>query len=193
MLPSPQSEFALPSTGSWLPSILISTNSKFAHKKGDILSEKLESGMALKSVSLRTKEIMLTHMNHSFTRQYRVRRGSGRRGSPAGLPGRRVNNSGVRQRERGVLPERALLTGECAHLICSRPGNVGVVAISLWDFGNSVYPTLPVYFGRDTKSRWSLLSGVYARRSKRSHQAALKCVTVVDSTTLTSIREGLYK
>ena len=30
-------------------------------------------------------------------------------------------------------------------------------------------PHLPVSFGRDTKSRWSLLSGVYARGSKRSH------------------------
>ena len=44
-------------------------------------------------------------------------------------------------------------------------------------------PALPVYFGGDTKSRQSLLSGVYARGSKRSHQSALECVTVVDSTT----------
>ena len=29
--------------------------------------------------------------------------------------------------------------------------------------------SLPVSFGWDTKSRWSLLSGVYARGSKRSH------------------------
>ena len=29
--------------------------------------------------------------------------------------------------------------------------------------------TLPVSFGRDTKSRWSLLSGVYARGSKTPH------------------------
>ena len=35
--------------------------------------------------------------------------------------------------------------------------------------GNFVHPTLPVSFGRDTKSCWSLQSGVYARRSKRSH------------------------
>ena len=54
----------------------------------------------------------------------------------------------------------------------------------LWvrNFGNSVNPPLPVSFGWDTKSRWSLLSGVYARGSKRSHQSALECVTVVDST-----------
>ena len=48
-------------------------------------------------------------------------------------------------------------------------------------------PTVPftpplVSFGGDTKSRRSLLSGVYARGSKRSHQSALECVTVVDST-----------
>ena len=53
---------------------------------------------------------------------------------------------------------------------------------SLRNFGNSVYPALPVSFGVDTKSRRSLLSGVYARGSKRSHQSALECVTVVDST-----------
>ena len=53
-------ELALPSTWSWLPSLLSSTwlwkerieciysNSKFAKKKRDILSEKRESGMALK-------------------------------------------------------------------------------------------------------------------------------------------------
>ena len=51
---------------------------------------------------------------------------------------------------------------------------------SLRNFGNSVYPALPVSFGGDTKSRRSLLSGVYARGSKRSHQSALECVTVVD-------------
>ena len=28
---------------------------------------------------------------------------------------------------------------------------------------------LSVYFGRDTRGRWSLLSGVYARGSKRSN------------------------
>ena len=52
---------------------------------------------------------------------------------------------------------------------------------SLRNFGNSVYPSLPVSFGGDTKSRRSLLSGVYARGSKIYHQSALECVTVVDS------------
>ena len=40
----------------------------------------------------------------------------------------------------------------------------------------SFTPHLPMSFGRDTKSRWSLLSGVYARGSKRSHTGG-KCVT----------------
>ena len=48
---------------------------------------------------------------------------------------------------------------------------------SLRNFGNSVYPALPVSFGGDTQSRRSLLSGVYARGSKRPHQSALECVT----------------
>ena len=33
---------------------------------------------------------------------------------------------------------------------------------------------MSVSFGGDTKSRWSLLSGVYARGSKISHQSALE-------------------
>ena len=41
--------------------------------------------------------------------------------------------------------------------------------------GNYVYPTFPVSFGRDTKSRWSLLSGIYARGSKIFHTGG-KCV-----------------
>ena len=69
-----------------------------------------------------------------------------------------------------------------------RPDGAGRVRIPMRttpfrNFGNSVYPALPVSFGGDTKSRRSLLSGVYARGSKRSHQSALECVTVVDSTT----------
>ena len=46
----------------------------------------------------------------------------------------------------------------------------------LRNFGDSVYPALPVSFGGDTKSRRSLLSGVYARGSKISHTGS-KCVT----------------
>ena len=71
-------ELALPSTGSWLPSRLSSTwrwtkriecifsnymeIEVYAKKSGDILSEKRESGMALKSVSLRPKAVLLTPM-----------------------------------------------------------------------------------------------------------------------------------
>ena len=40
---------------------------------------------------------------------------------------------------------------------------------SLRNFGNSVYPTLPVSLGGDAKRQRSLLSGVYARGSNRSH------------------------
>ena len=62
-----------------------------------------------------------------------------------------------------------------------RPDGAGWVRIqmrttSLRNFSNSVYPALPVSFGGNSKSRRSLLSGVYARGSKRSHQSALECV-----------------
>ena len=69
-----------------------------------------------------------------------------------------------------------------------RGSNPTAENFSLRNFGNSVYPALPVSFGGDTKSRRSLLSGVYARGSKRSHQSALECVTVVDSTAGLEIR-----
>ena len=48
------------------------------------------------------------------------------------------------------------------------------MAASLRNFGNSVYPALPVSFGGDTKGRRSFLSGVYVSGSKRSHQSALE-------------------
>ena len=51
---------------------------------------------------------------------------------------------------------------------------------------NFIHPPLSVSVGRDTKSRWSLLSGVYARGSKRSHTGG-KCVTCSG---LTNLREG---
>ena len=53
-------------------------------------------------------------------------------------------------------------------------GSNPAAATSLRTFGNSVYPALPLSFGGYTKSRRSLLSGVYARGSKRSHQSALE-------------------
>ena len=49
--------------------------------------------------------------------------------------------------------------------------NPAAATYSLWNFGNSAYPALPVSFGGDTESRRSLLS---ARGSKRSHQSALE-------------------
>ena len=54
---------------------------------------------------------------------------------------------------------------------------------SLQNFGNYVYPALPVFFGGDTKSHRSLRSSVYARGSKISHQSALECVPVRQSCT----------
>ena len=44
------------------------------------------------------------------------------------------------------------------------------------NLGNFVHLTLPVSFGRDIESRWSLLSGVYVSGSKRSPTGG-KCVT----------------
>ena len=63
-------------------------------------------------------------------------------------------------------------------------------AVKTFRFGTLAIPfTPPCQCLSDetrSKSRWSLLilSGVYARGSKRSHQSALECVpvTVVDST-----------
>ena len=36
--------------------------------------------------------------------------------------------------------------------------------------GNFVHPTSLLSFGKDSKSCWSLLPGVYARGNKRSHK-----------------------
>ena len=72
----------------------------------------------------------------------------------------------------------ALATGRCGSGSNPTAENF---ASELWQFR---LPALPVSFGGDTQSRGSLVSGVYARGSKISHQSALECVTVVDSTTL---------
>ena len=82
-------------------------------------------------------------------------------------------------RKKTVFPK--LVCSELiADMVCMKK-QVGILEqsgknFSLRNFGNSVYPALPVSFGWDTKSRWSFLSGVYARESKRSHQSALECV-----------------
>ena len=64
----------------------------------------------------------------------------------------------------------------------SSPTSVKTFLFGTSKNGNTVYPALPVSFGWDSNSRWSLLYGVYARGSKISHQSALECVSVVDST-----------
>ena len=63
---------------------------------------------------------------------------------------------------------------------------------SLRNFANSVYPAFPTSFGWDTKSRRSLLSGVYARGSNISHQSALEYVTFVDSTFHSKLSQSVY-
>ena len=52
---------------------------------------------------------------------------------------------------------------------------VRILLVALRNSGNYVYPTLSVFFGRDTKNCWSLLSGVNARGTKRSYTRG-KCV-----------------
>ena len=58
------------------------------------------------------------------------------------------------------------LRGSCDSVVEHRTGDRGVLVLnpaggtSLRNFGNSVYPALPVSFGGYTKSRRSLLSGV---------------------------------
>ena len=53
------------------------------------------------------------------------------------------------------------------------------------NLGNFVHPTLPLSFGRDSKSRWSLLSGVYARGRKNIAPREMEKKPVMDSS-----REG---
>ena len=53
-------------------------------------------------------------------------------------------------------------------------------------------PHICLSFGRDTKSRWSLLSGVYARGSKRSHTRG-KCVTCSGLTNFRWTLKGIWE
>ena len=55
--------------------------------------------------------------------------------------------------------------------------------VSIRNLGNFVHLILSESFERDTKSRWSLLSGVYARGSKRSHTGGkyITCSGFIDS------------
>ena len=51
--------------------------------------------------------------------------------------------------------------------------------------GYFVHPTLPLSFGRDNKSRWSLLSSVYARAGEvKDHTQGYGKKPVMDSLTL---------
>ena len=63
-------------------------------------------------------------------------------------------------------------------------GSNHATSTSFRNFGNSIYPGLPVYFGGDTKMRRSLLSGVYAKGSKISHQSALEMGNLSLKTTM---------
>ena len=57
-------------------------------------------------------------------------------------------------------------------------GSNPAVATSLRNFGNSVYPALPVSFEGDTKNRRSLLSGVYVPGEVNyPNRLHWKCVT----------------
>ena len=51
-------------------------------------------------------------------------------------------------------------------------------AASLCKVGNFVYPTLPVSFGGDTKSRRSLLSGVYVNLRTKLHLLMLTFLSI---------------
>ncbi len=62
-----------------------------------------------------------------------------------------------------VLPVVGGAVAEWVRVLDWRPDGPGSENFSLRNFGNSVYPALPVSFGGDTKSRRSLLSGVYAQ------------------------------
>ena len=55
-------------------------------------------------------------------------------------------------------------------------GDDGSILSPFRNLGNFILLTFPVTFGRDTKSRWFLLSGVYTRGRKRSHTGG-KCIT----------------
>ena len=58
--------------------------------------------------------------------------------------------------------------------------------------GQFLHPSLSVIFGRDTKSRWSLLPGVYFRGRKTHHKGKLKKSTV-DSLTLDKENSNKHK
>ena len=86
-----------------------------------------------------------------------------------------------------TLWEKIISAEKICHYPGAKPGDPASY-IHVYYINSCVY-ALPVSFGGYTESRRSLLYyGVYARGSKTFHQSALKCVTVVDSTTLKKVR-----
>ena len=79
----------------------------------------------------------------------------------------------------------------CRLLTCPNHLNLAFLHLSvMFSCGNFASKLLAIPFtpicqclSMETLNRRSLLSGVYARGSKVSHQSAIECVTVVDSTT----------
>ena len=87
------------------------------------------------------------------------------------------------QRSTTELPRSTISTafGDISWVTCwcatdNREATVRIPLALHGNFGNFPYPTLAVSFGTDTKSRWSLLAGVYARGSKIPHTGG-KCLT----------------
>ena len=69
------------------------------------------------------------------------------------------------------------------HLLVDQEDGGSILPPPFQSLDNFVHPTLPVSFGIDSKSQWSLLSGVYAMGSKRSN-AGKWIKPVMDSLTL---------
>ena len=76
-----------------------------------------------------------------------------------------------------VTENTATLAGNIVHQK-GRDGRVG----ERWTGDRTVRGSNPTAETLKAVGPWTLLSGVYARGSKRPHQFALECVTVVDST-----------
>ena len=72
-----------------------------------------------------------------------------------------------------IITKTTYSWGAVAQWLELRTGDRGVLvrimAEQLRNFGNSIYPTLPLSFGGDTKSHRSLLSGDYATILKLNH------------------------
>ena len=73
---------------------------------------------------------------------------------------------------------------------------VRILLVPLRNFGNFVNPTFPVSFVRDTKSLWSILSGVYAGEVKDhiriTHVTTLKVSKLIVSSIVIRRKERLH-